>query len=113
MKTLAETIPTIPGVAEVVISGNKCFGVVDHPGYEDHGNHTPDKGSNIQKLGFADIGLGPFGMKTLAETKTKIGRGNFFRYLDLARSTIGFTTSEYTYWVARNYTKSELYCGLE
>ena len=28
MKTLAETIPTIPGVVEVVISGNKCFGVM-------------------------------------------------------------------------------------
>eukprot|EP01050_Picozoa_sp_SAG11_P041295 SAG11_NODE_18428_length_491_cov_1.640306_2_plen_43_part_01 len=26
MKTFAETIPTIPGVVEVVISGNKCFG---------------------------------------------------------------------------------------
>ena len=26
------------------------------------------EGSNIQKLGFADIGLGPIGMKILAET---------------------------------------------
>eukprot|EP01050_Picozoa_sp_SAG11_P001689 SAG11_NODE_76_length_18005_cov_6.523958_13_plen_1375_part_00 len=89
MKTLAETIPTIPGVLEVVISGNKCFGAIHHIGsalddgyvYEDHGDHAIDndqsgwtalcnsfKGTSVQKLGFADVGLGPIGMKTLAET---------------------------------------------
>ena len=86
MKKLAETIPTTPGVVEVVISGNKCFGAIHHlypsgTPYSDHGNHDTNKdqsgwtalcnsfkGACIQKLDFADIGLGPIGMKTLAET---------------------------------------------
>eukprot|EP01050_Picozoa_sp_SAG11_P033048 SAG11_NODE_11033_length_788_cov_2.040639_1_plen_106_part_10 len=86
MKTLADAIPTIPGLVEVVISDNKCFGDKwKHPGaesdsyYEQFGKiHDIDKdqsgwaalcdamkGSSIQKLGFADIGLGTIGMKTL------------------------------------------------
>eukprot|EP01050_Picozoa_sp_SAG11_P039495 SAG11_NODE_16646_length_541_cov_1.325792_1_plen_180_part_11 len=84
MKTLAETIPTIPGVVEVVISGNKCFGVkqVRNPNtcaVDDVHDIDSDqngwialceamKDSSIQKLGFADIGMGPVGMKTLAKT---------------------------------------------
>eukprot|EP01050_Picozoa_sp_SAG11_P006769 SAG11_NODE_540_length_8654_cov_9.626110_6_plen_210_part_00 len=83
MKTLAETISTIPGVVEVVISANKCFG--EKLKYEDSPHsgtiHDVDneqsgwsalcgavKGAGVQKLGFANIGLGPIGMKTLAET---------------------------------------------
>jgi len=43
-----EFIPTIPGVVEVVISGNKCFGAIHHltshgDACFDHGTHDIDK----------------------------------------------------------------------
>ena len=72
-------------MVEVVISGNKCFGVKQvynvRTGRDDLDVHDIDsdqngwialceamKDSSIQKLGFADIGMGPVGMKTLAKT---------------------------------------------
>eukprot|EP01050_Picozoa_sp_SAG11_P009847 SAG11_NODE_957_length_6394_cov_4.145512_1_plen_345_part_00 len=80
----ALVIPTTPGVVEVVISQNKCFGTKNgrQTGRTSWDQiHDVDKnqsgwsalckameGSTIQKLGFADIGLGPVGMRTLAET---------------------------------------------
>eukprot|EP01050_Picozoa_sp_SAG11_P024507 SAG11_NODE_5235_length_1621_cov_1.958607_1_plen_143_part_00 len=71
-----------PGLVEVVISGNKCFGAkvslwASGNPKDDHGIHLVDenqtgwntlceamKGSSLQKLGFSDIGIGPIGMKT-------------------------------------------------
>ena len=73
-------IPTTPGVVEVVISDNKCFGQKLKPGYSstyayidvDQSGWTAFceamKGSSVQKLGCANVWLGPIGMKTLAET---------------------------------------------
>eukprot|EP01050_Picozoa_sp_SAG11_P033425 SAG11_NODE_11350_length_766_cov_1.569715_1_plen_187_part_01 len=88
-----DTIPTTLGLVEVVISGNKCFGSKTSTSSTSFINiinkgrssramvHDTDKdqsgwnalckamhGSNVQTLGFADIGMGPVGMKTLAET---------------------------------------------
>ena len=81
MKTLAATIPTTPGVVEGVISGNKCFGEGKYQSGDPNGQHDIDKdqsgwsalcesfkGTSIQKLGMTDIGIGPIGITTLADT---------------------------------------------
>eukprot|EP01050_Picozoa_sp_SAG11_P025824 SAG11_NODE_5966_length_1423_cov_2.186556_1_plen_436_part_01 len=80
---ISAAIPTIPGLVEVVISGNNCLFGTKSKYSDGSGEQVPSpdrdqtgwcalcaafKGSSIQKIGIADIGLGPVGMKTLAET---------------------------------------------
>jgi hypothetical protein len=70
----------IAAVKRIVLSENKLFGAIDHPGYRDHGRHTVDadqsgwsalcdsfKGSSLEELVLVDVGMGVKGVTALAD----------------------------------------------
>eukprot|EP01050_Picozoa_sp_SAG11_P009827 SAG11_NODE_952_length_6402_cov_11.329526_2_plen_143_part_00 len=73
------TTSTTPWLVEVVISANKCFGISEF--YGTHARLGEDefnavgfnafcdalRSSNVQRLDFADTGLNPTSVKTLAD----------------------------------------------